>query len=125
MSLTLQRSALTFHAQMHARSRVFAVAFLSCALFLGACSSGGWVTDLFRPKPTPLPPAAELYANGELEMSKKRYEDARLQFRKVVERHPQSSYAARARFLLGETLSHGQITGFVFLLFGMVLVVAK
>lgn len=103
MSLTLQRSALTFHAQMHAPSRVFAVAFLSLALLLGGCSSvGGWVSDLFKPRPTPLPPAAELYAAGELEMTKKRYEDARLPFRKVVERHPQSSYAPRARFLIGE-----------------------
>jgi len=103
MSLTLQRSALTFHAQMHVPSRVFAVAFLSLALLLGGCSSvGGWVADLFKNRPTPLPPAAELYAAGELEMTKKRYEDARLPFRKVVERHPQSSYAPRARFLIGE-----------------------
>ena len=103
MSLTLQRSALTFHAQMHVQSRVFAVAFLSLALLLGGCSSvGGWVADLFKNRPVPLPPAAELYATGELEMSKKRYEDARLPFRKVVERHPQSSYAPRARFLIGE-----------------------
>ena len=103
MSLTLQRSALTFHAQMHAPSRVFAVAFLSLALLLGGCSSvGGWVSDLFKARPMPLPPAAELYAAGELEMTKKRYEDARLPFRKVVERHPQSSYAPRARFLIGE-----------------------
>ena len=103
MSLTLQRSDLTFHAQMHAPSRVFAVAVLSLTLLLGGCSSvGGWVADLFKNRPTPLPPAAELYAAGELEMTKKRYEDARLPFRKVVERHPQSSYAPRARFLIGE-----------------------
>ena len=103
MSLTLQRSDLTFHAQMHAPSRVFAVAVLSLTLLLGGCSSvGGWVADLFKTPPTPLPPAAELYATGELEMNKKRYEDARLPFRKVVERHPQSSYAPRARFLIGE-----------------------
>jgi outer membrane protein assembly factor BamD len=88
---------------MHVPSRVFAVAFLSLALLLGGCSSvGGWVADLFKNRPTPLPPAAELYAAGELEMTKKRYEDARLPFRKVVERHPQSSYAPRARFLIGE-----------------------
>ncbi|HET6368886.1 MAG TPA: outer membrane protein assembly factor BamD [Pseudomonadales bacterium] len=103
MSLTLQRSDLTFHAQMYAPSRVFVVTVLSLTLLLGGCSSvGGWVADLFKNRPTPLPPAAELYATGELEMTKKRYEDARLPFRKVVERHPQSSYAPRARFLIGE-----------------------
>ena len=103
MSLTLQRSDLTFHAQMHAPFRMFPVAVLSLTLLLGGCSSvGGWVADLFKNPPTPLPPAAELYATGELEMTKKRYEDARLPFRKVVERHPQSSYAPRARFLIGE-----------------------
>ena len=103
MSLTLQRSDLTFHAQMHAPFRMFPVAVLSLTLLLGGCSSvGGWVADLFKTPPTPLPPAAELYATGELEMTKKRYEDARLPFRKVVERHPQSSYAPRARFLIGE-----------------------
>src|SRR5207249_3140987 len=32
----------------------------------------------------------------------KRYEDARKSFTKIVERHPNSSYAPRARFLLGE-----------------------
>src|SRR5207247_8663133 len=31
-----------------------------------------------------------------------RYEDARKSFTKIVERHPNSSYAPRARFLLGE-----------------------
>ena len=88
---------------MHAPSRVFAVAVLSLTLLLGGCSSvGGWVADLFKNPPTPLAPAAELYATGELEMTKKRYEEARLPFRKVVERHPQSSYAPRARFLIGE-----------------------
>jgi outer membrane protein assembly factor BamD len=103
MSLTLQRSDLTFHAQMHAPFRMFPVAVFSLTLLLGGCSSvGGWVADLFKTPPTPLPPAAELYATGELEMTKKRYEDARLPFRKVVERHPQSSYAPRARFLIGE-----------------------
>jgi len=103
MSLTLQRSDLTFHAQMYAPSRVFVVTVLSLTLLLGGCSSvGGWVADLFKNRPMPLPPAADLYAAGELEMTKKRYEDARLPFRKVVERHPQSSYAPRARFLIGE-----------------------
>ena len=104
MSLTLQRSALTFHAQMHVPSRARSRShLLSLALLLGGCSSiGGWMRTSSSSGRQPLPPASELYAMGEQEMNKKRYEDARLQFRKVVERHPQSSYAPRARFLIGE-----------------------
>ncbi len=60
------------------------------------------VSDLLKQRPQPLPPASELYSLGEQEMNKKRYEEARLQFRKVVERHPQSTYAPRAKFLIGE-----------------------
>jgi outer membrane protein assembly factor BamD len=36
-------------------------------------------------------------------MSKKYYPQARANFQKIVERHPQSQYAPRARFLIGET----------------------
>jgi outer membrane protein assembly factor BamD len=36
-------------------------------------------------------------------MNKKYYPAARANFQKIVERHPQSQYAARARFLIGET----------------------
>ena len=64
---------------------------------------GSYVADLFRQRPQPLLPAADLYQMGESEMNKKRYEEARTHFRKIVERHPQSSHAARARFLMGET----------------------
>jgi len=32
-----------------------------------------------------------------------RYEDARSRFKDIVARHPDSSYAPRARFLIGET----------------------
>jgi len=46
-------------------------------------------------------PAEELYAAGEHELSRRQYEDARTQFRRIVERHPDSSYAPRARFLIG------------------------
>jgi outer membrane protein assembly factor BamD len=56
-----------------------------------------------RPQPTPILPPEELYQLGESELEKKRYPEAREHFRKVVERHPNSSYAPRARFLLGET----------------------
>ncbi len=56
-----------------------------------------------KPQPTPILPAEELYQLGESELEKKRYAEAREQFRKVVERHPNSSYAPRARFLIGES----------------------
>jgi outer membrane protein assembly factor BamD len=56
-----------------------------------------------RPQPTPILPPEELYQLGESELEKKRYPEAREHFRKVVERHPNSSDAPRARFQLGET----------------------
>jgi outer membrane protein assembly factor BamD len=56
-----------------------------------------------KPQPTPILPPEELYQIGESELDKKRYPEAREQFRKVVERHPNSSYAPRARFLIGES----------------------
>jgi outer membrane protein assembly factor BamD len=58
----------------------------------------GWL----RPQPTPILPADELYSLGERELERKRYEDARQAFLKIVERHPNSGLAPRARFLLGE-----------------------
>jgi outer membrane protein assembly factor BamD len=57
---------------------------------------------LLRPAPTPIPPPEDLYQLGETEMQKRRYEEARTQFRIITERHPNSSYAPRARFLIGE-----------------------
>ena len=69
-------------------------------LLLGGCES---LADFFRAQPTPLAPAGDLYAQGENELNKSRYEEARTAFKKIVERHPQSNYAARARFLIGET----------------------
>lgn len=47
-------------------------------------------------------PAGELYSKGEDELSRGNYEDARTNFRRIVERHPDSSLAPRARFLVGE-----------------------
>ena len=44
----------------------------------------------------------ELYQQGEAELDRRRYEDARTNFKRIVERHPDSSFAARARFLMGE-----------------------
>src|SRR5262249_41461843 len=61
------------------------------------------VVDYFRPRAQPLPPAGDLYAQGEKELDRSRYEDARTAFKKIVERHPQSTYAPRARFLIGES----------------------
>jgi outer membrane protein assembly factor BamD len=64
-------------------------------LLVGGC---GWL----RPAPIPILPAEELYATGESQLEKRTYEDARLSFKKIVERHPNSSHAPRARFLMGE-----------------------
>ena len=64
---------------------------------------GGWVTDLFKSRPQPLLPAADLYQMGESDLNRRAYEQARASFRRIVERHPTSSYAPRARFLMGES----------------------
>jgi outer membrane protein assembly factor BamD len=64
-------------------------------LVAGGC---GWL----RPAPTPILPAEELYDIGEKDLGDKRYDRARESFKKIVERHPNSSYAPRARFLMGE-----------------------
>jgi outer membrane protein assembly factor BamD len=71
--------------------------FLLAGLLL---ASGGcaWM----RPAPTPILPADELYSLGESELERRRYIEARDAFRKIVERHPNSSWAPRARFLIGE-----------------------
>jgi len=74
-------------------------ALLALLLLLGGCSA---IADFFRQRPQPLPPAVDLYSQGEKELDRRRYEDARTAFKKIVERHPQSAYAARARFLIGE-----------------------
>jgi outer membrane protein assembly factor BamD len=55
-----------------------------------------------RPAPTPILPPEELYATGEKKLEERSYSDARDDFKKIVERHPNSSLSARARFLLGE-----------------------
>ena len=65
-------------------------------LIAGGC---GWL----KARPTPILPADELYAAGERELERRRYEDARTHFKKIVERHPNSSFAPKARFLVGET----------------------
>ena len=72
--------------------RVFLIILV---LLSGGCA---WL----RPTPTPILSAEELYQAGENELAKRRYDDARKNFRRIVERHPNASYAARARFLMGE-----------------------
>ncbi|HEV8440028.1 MAG TPA: outer membrane protein assembly factor BamD [Methylomirabilota bacterium] len=84
---------------MHPNSLSVPSVLLALLLLLGGCSA---ITDFFRTRPQPLPPAADLYALGEKELDRSRYEDARTAFRKIVERHPQSTYTPRARFLIGE-----------------------
>lgn len=73
-----------------------APAIVASLLLLGAGCA------LLKPAPTPIPPPEELYQIGETEFERRRYEQARTQFRTIVERHPNSSYAPRARFLMGE-----------------------
>ncbi|MGH7896225.1 MAG: outer membrane protein assembly factor BamD [Candidatus Binatia bacterium] len=68
------------------------------ALVLGGCSVPSWL----KPAPTPILPPDELYSLGEQEMNLRRYDKARESSKKIVERHPNTSYAPRARFLLGE-----------------------
>jgi outer membrane protein assembly factor BamD len=75
-----------------------------CTLGLALLFSGcAYLEDMFRQKPQALLPAQDLYQAGEQDMSKKYYPQARANFQKIVERHPQSQYAPRARFLIGET----------------------
>jgi outer membrane protein assembly factor BamD len=56
----------------------------------------------FRAAPTPILPPDELYKLGEENLDKRLYEDARQNFKKIVERYPDSPFAPRARFLGGE-----------------------
>jgi outer membrane protein assembly factor BamD len=56
-----------------------------------------------KPPPTPILPADELYNLGEENLDKRLYEEARGNFKKIVERYPESSFASRARFLSGES----------------------
>jgi len=85
-------------------ARLLGRAAVPCALGLTLlCSGCAYVEDMFRQKPQALLPAPDLYQAGEQDMNKKYYPAARANFQKIVERHPQSNYAARARFLIGET----------------------
>jgi outer membrane protein assembly factor BamD len=55
-----------------------------------------------KPTPTAILPADELYKLGEESLDKRLYEEARQNFKKIYERYPDSAFAPRARFLMGE-----------------------
>jgi outer membrane protein assembly factor BamD len=74
------------------------IALAALLLLMPGC--GGLA--FLRPAPTPIPAPDDLYQLGELELQRRRYEEARQQFRTIVERHPNSSFTPRARFLVGE-----------------------
>jgi outer membrane protein assembly factor BamD len=80
----------------HAAPGFQRLALASLLLALAGC---GWL----RPAPTPIPPPDELYAQGTMELDRRGYEEARQHFKRITERHPNSSYAPRARFLIGES----------------------
>jgi outer membrane protein assembly factor BamD len=84
---------------MHRKFLSIPTVLVALIALLTGCST---LSDWIRQRPQPLPPASDLYAQGEAELSKSRYSDARTAFLKIVERHPQSIYAPRARFLIGE-----------------------
>jgi len=75
-----------------------ALTYVLIVAVLAAASGCGFL----RPAPTPLLPPDELYSQGESFLEKKQYVEARESFRKIVERHPNSTWAPRARFLIGE-----------------------
>ena len=56
----------------------------------------------------PLPPAAELYQQGEDDLRRKRFEEARKSFQQLAESYPDTDFAARARFLIGEAFYREQ-----------------
>jgi outer membrane protein assembly factor BamD len=74
------------------------LARLLLAALLVVASGCGWL----RAMPTPILPAEELYQMGENDLGRKRYDEARTSFKKIAERHANSSWAPRARFLIGE-----------------------
>ena len=68
---------------------------LTFLLLLGGCG-------FFTQRPEPLPPPKELYQKGEYDLEMGRFDEARINFRRIFERHPESPLAPRARFLMGE-----------------------
>ena len=80
----------------HTPAALVRFALVGSLLIAGGC---GW----WKPLPTPILPPDQLYLKGESDLERNRYEDARKSLTSIVERHPDSSYAPRARFLVGET----------------------
>ena len=80
----------------HTPAALVRFALVGLLLSAGGC---GW----FKPPPTPILPADQLYESGERNLERSRNEDARKSLIQIVERHPDSGYAPRARFLVGET----------------------
>ncbi len=74
------------------------IRYLLLSSLLVAAAGCAWL----RPAPTPILPADELSQLGDTALEKRQYSEAREHYTKVVERHPNSSYAPRARFLIGE-----------------------
>src|SRR5256712_8276406 len=75
---------------------VFARVLVTGLLLLaGGCA---WM----KPAPTPILPPEELYQIRETELNNRRDDEARQNFRRIVERHPNSSYARRARLLVSQ-----------------------
>ncbi len=73
--------------------RCFLLAFL--LPFLAGC--GLWKKDA-----GPLPPVADLYQQGEEQLRRNRYEEARKSFKRLFESYPDTDFAPRGRFLVGE-----------------------
>jgi len=84
---------------MRLNSLAIPSALAALLILLGGCST---IVDWVKQRPQPLAPAGDLYSMGEADLAKSRHSEARAAFQKIVERHPQSTYAARARFLIGE-----------------------
>ncbi len=82
------------------RARLGVLALVA-PLLLSGCS-------LFGSRPATLPPAGKLYEDGERDLDRGRFDAARDNLRKIIERHPDSTLVAQARFLIGETYYRDQ-----------------
>jgi outer membrane protein assembly factor BamD len=92
---------VVIHTRPRRRCARLGVLALVAPLLLTGCS-------LFGGKPSTLPPAATLYENGERDLDRGRYESARDNLRRLVERHPDSNLVPQARFLIGESYYRDQ-----------------